>query len=60
MVGKDLAKEVSCTETYEWTEGEWELGKGFVTPDKQPYHVVAYDFGVKPTSCVCSPRAAAA
>ena len=47
MVGKDLAKEVSCTETYEWTEGEWELGKGFVTPSEQPYHVVAYDFGVK-------------
>ncbi len=28
-------------------EGEWELGKGFVTPSEQPYHVVAYDFGVK-------------
>ena len=27
--------------------GEWELGKGFVTPSEQPYHVVAYDFGVK-------------
>ena len=47
MVGKDLAKEVSCTEAYEWTEGEWALGKGFVTPTEQPYHVVAYDFGVK-------------
>lgn len=47
MVGKDLAKEVSCTETYEWTEGEWQLGQGFVTPKEQPYHVVAYDFGVK-------------
>ena len=47
MVGKDLAKEVSCTERYEWTEGEWQLGEGFVTPVQQPYHVVAYDFGVK-------------
>ncbi|MCP2039619.1 carbamoyl-phosphate synthase small subunit [Neisseria sp. HSC-16F19] len=47
MVGKDLAKEVSCTERYEWTEGEWQLGQGFVTPAQQPYHVVAYDFGVK-------------
>ena len=46
MVGKDLAKEVSCTETYEWTEGEWALGKGFRQPET-PYHVVAYDFGVK-------------
>ncbi len=47
MVGKDLAKEVCCRESYEWTEGEWQLGQGFVTPVEQPYHVVAYDFGVK-------------
>ena len=46
MVGKDLAKEVSCTETYEWIEGEWALGEGFRQPET-PYHVVAYDFGVK-------------
>ena len=47
MVGKDLAKEVTCSERYEWNEGEWKLGQGFATPEKQPYHVVAYDFGVK-------------
>lgn len=47
MVGKDLAKEVTCGQPYEWTEGEWVLGKGFVTPEVQPYHVVAYDYGVK-------------
>ena len=46
MVGKDLAKEVSCIETYEWIEGEWALGEGFRQPET-PYHVVAYDFGVK-------------
>ncbi|EGV36871.1 glutamine-hydrolyzing carbamoyl-phosphate synthase small subunit [Neisseria weaveri] len=47
MVGKDLAKEVTCSESYEWTEGEWKLGKGFERPSEQPFHVVAYDFGVK-------------
>lgn len=47
MVGKDLAKEVSCKETYEWTEGEWKPGAGFNRPSEQPYHVAAYDFGVK-------------
>ncbi|MDO4998599.1 MAG: glutamine-hydrolyzing carbamoyl-phosphate synthase small subunit [Neisseria sp.] len=47
MVGKDLAKEVSCQASYEWTEGEWKLGEGFQMPSAQPYHVVAYDFGVK-------------
>lgn len=46
MAGKDLAKDVSCTEPYEWNEGEWALGEGFSQPDT-PYHVVAYDFGVK-------------
>lgn len=47
MVGKDLAKEVTCGEAYEWTEGEWKLGQGFTKPSEQPYHVVAYDYGVK-------------
>ncbi|WP_373813451.1 glutamine-hydrolyzing carbamoyl-phosphate synthase small subunit, partial [Neisseria dentiae] len=47
MVGKDLAKEVTVSEAYQWTEGEWQLGQGFGSPEKQPYHVVAYDFGVK-------------
>ena len=46
MVGKDLAKEVSCDKAYEWNEGEWKLGEGFGNPAKQ-FHVVAYDFGVK-------------
>ncbi len=47
LKGMDLAKEVTCSESSEWTEGEWQLGKGYVTPESQPYHVVAYDFGVK-------------
>jgi carbamoyl-phosphate synthase small subunit len=52
LVGMDLAKVVSTTEAYTWTEGEWVLdaGKGvpgFITPPTQPYHVVAFDYGVK-------------
>lgn len=47
MVGQDLAKEVCCQEPYQWTAGEWSLEQGFQYPDSQPYHVVAYDFGVK-------------
>jgi carbamoyl-phosphate synthase small subunit len=49
LKGMDLAKEVTVKESYTWTEGSWELGKGY--PDyadtKQQFHVVAYDFGVK-------------
>ncbi len=47
LAGMDLAKVVSATEPYTWTEGEWQLGQGFVKPDATPFHVVAYDFGVK-------------
>jgi carbamoyl-phosphate synthase small subunit len=51
LAGMDLAKVVSATRAYPWTEGEWRLGKGYVTPDAADkpakFHVVAYDFGVK-------------
>ncbi|MFA7270190.1 MAG: glutamine-hydrolyzing carbamoyl-phosphate synthase small subunit [Sterolibacterium sp.] len=51
LAGMDLAKVVSAAQAYPWSEGEWQLGKGFVAPDAadQPtkFHVVAYDFGVK-------------
>ncbi len=47
LKGMDLAKVVSVTEPYEWTEGSWELGEGHTQPDTSRFHVVAYDFGVK-------------
>ena len=47
MAGQDLAKEVTCKELYQWTEGEWQLGKGYVQQTTPEFHVVAYDFGVK-------------
>lgn len=47
MAGQDLAKEVTCKELYQWTEGEWQLGKGYVQQTSPEFHVVAYDFGVK-------------
>lgn len=47
LKGMDLAKVVSTKEVYTWAEGSWELGKGFVTPEKLDFHVVAYDFGAK-------------
>ncbi len=47
MAGKDLAQEVSCKQTYQWTQGEWQLGKGYVEAEKPEFNIVAYDFGVK-------------
>lgn len=49
LQGMDLAKEVSCTESYPWQDSVWSLGQGYAKPDTAslPYHVVAYDFGAK-------------
>ncbi|KFF47877.1 carbamoyl phosphate synthase small subunit [Gammaproteobacteria bacterium MFB021] len=49
LKGMDLAKVVSCRETYEWDEGEWALGQGYAdtAQNERAYHVVAYDYGVK-------------
>lgn len=47
MKGQDLASVVTTEKAYEWTEGEWRLGKGYVTPAEHPFKVVVYDFGVK-------------
>ncbi len=46
MNGLDLAKVCSDPNGFEWTQGSWELGKGFSQPEMK-YHVVAYDYGVK-------------
>ncbi len=47
LAGMDLAKEVSTTESYEWTQSVWSLGKGYQQADKLKYHVVAFDYGIK-------------
>ena len=51
MVGRDLAREVTCKAPYEFKEGTWTLTAndgtpGFKKPEKFEYKVVAYDFGV--------------
>ncbi len=47
LAGMDLARVVSCGHPYEWLEGEWQLGRGYVRQTQPKFHVVAYDFGVK-------------
>ncbi|MDR5866347.1 glutamine-hydrolyzing carbamoyl-phosphate synthase small subunit [Halomonas koreensis] len=49
LKGMDLAKVVSCQSPYEWREGEWTLGEGYAdaAEAERPFHVVAYDYGVK-------------
>jgi len=52
LKGMDLAKEVCTRMPYEWAQGSWTLAGGLPThpeplEEKLPYHVVAFDYGVK-------------
>ncbi|MFV0382656.1 glutamine-hydrolyzing carbamoyl-phosphate synthase small subunit [Paracoccus sp. (in: a-proteobacteria)] len=48
LVGLDLAKEVSCTQSYHWDQGAWEWAEGFGgNPEARPFRVVALDYGAK-------------
>ena len=48
LKGMDLAKEVTTEKSYEWTEGVWALETdSHHEVTDLPFHVVAYDFGVK-------------
>jgi carbamoyl-phosphate synthase small subunit len=47
LSGMDLAKVVSVSKSYEWTETEWKLGQGYGQLSNPEFHVVAFDFGVK-------------
>jgi len=52
LKGLDLAKQVTTHNPYEWAQGTWTLANGLPEashPIEQtlPYHVVAYDYGVK-------------
>lgn len=50
LSGLDLAKEVTCLTSYIWSQGMWTRQQQQPAPKPEsqlPYHVVAYDFGVK-------------
>jgi len=51
LVGRDLVKEVTCAEPYDWDFGDWELGRGHVRASGEAMRdaplVVALDYGIK-------------
>jgi carbamoyl-phosphate synthase small subunit len=47
LEGMDLAKDVSCTQTYKWDEAQWVLGQGYQKQDNPKHKVVAIDYGAK-------------
>ncbi|MBN8872082.1 MAG: glutamine-hydrolyzing carbamoyl-phosphate synthase small subunit [Rhodospirillales bacterium] len=47
LEGMDLAKEVSCRQTYHWDETVWAWPTGTGRQDSPRHHVVAVDYGAK-------------
>jgi len=48
LKGMDLAKEVTTEKQYTWQQGSWDLESGLPADSKKlPFHVVAFDYGVK-------------
>ncbi|HYM31993.1 MAG TPA: glutamine-hydrolyzing carbamoyl-phosphate synthase small subunit [Candidatus Cybelea sp.] len=47
LEGMDLAKDVTCRQTYMWDESTWALGRGYGRMTAPRFHVVAVDYGVK-------------
>jgi carbamoyl-phosphate synthase small subunit len=50
LIGKDLVKEVTCKNSYDWNENEWIIQRGkteLKEMEDRPYNVLVYDFGVK-------------
>ena len=47
LEGLDLAKEVTCKQSYQWNETRWAWPDGFGTQDAPKHKVVAIDYGAK-------------
>jgi carbamoyl-phosphate synthase small subunit len=45
--GMDLAREVTCRQSYEWRQTAWRHGAGYGTQNELRFHVVAVDYGMK-------------
>ena len=47
LEGMDLAKDVTCRQTYGWDETRWQLGRGYGRQEAPRFHIVAIDYGAK-------------
>ncbi len=47
LEGMDLAREVTCRQSYEWNETVWRHGSGYGRQTAPRFHVVAIDYGMK-------------
>jgi carbamoyl-phosphate synthase small subunit len=47
LEGLDLARDVTCAQTYQWDETGWCFGQGYGRQTHPHLHVVALDYGIK-------------
>ncbi len=47
LVGLDLAKDVTCGQSTNWSQTPWVWGEGYQSRGSETMHIVAVDFGVK-------------
>lgn len=47
LVGMDLAKDVSTTQTHQWSQKTWAWDDGYLDAEGGKFKVVALDFGIK-------------
>ena len=47
LVGLDLAKDVTCAQSYRWNEKRWAWPEGYTTREGDGLRVVAIDYGAK-------------
>jgi carbamoyl-phosphate synthase small subunit len=59
LVGLDLAKDVTCAQSYRWDEKRWAWPDGYTQPQGPGLRVVAIDYGAKRNILRCLPRSAA-
>jgi carbamoyl-phosphate synthase small subunit len=53
LVGRDLVTEVSVDAPHGWTEGPWDLTRGYTAPAPTRFKVVAFDSGIKQNILRC-------
>ena len=53
LIGRDLVSEVSVEQPHAWTEGPWDLVRGYTSPPAARFKVIAFDSGIKQTILRC-------
>ncbi len=53
LVGRDLVSEVTVGEPHGWSQGEWNLKRGYTPPPAPRFRVAAFDSGIKQNILRC-------